>query len=291
MLILLTNDDGVHARGLAALWEVLSAEHEVHVAAPDRERSASSHAITVFSPLMVQRTRIGGPGSLGVVAGERSASGVGGGGEAWAVAGTPADCVKLAVAALLPGRPDVVISGINRGPNLGTDVFYSGTVSAAIEAAILGLPAMAVSLASFEDRDYSFAARVAAYLARNLATHPLPPNTLLNVNVPAVEPRAVAGIRVTRLSGHKWHDTFDKRADPRGRSYFWLVGEPLQAEPEPGSDTEAIQANCVSVTPVHLDLTHHAIMSEVEGWGLSLDELQRDGLPRGDSSGVKRQER
>lgn len=262
MLILLTNDDGVHADGLAALYDELGGRHEVYVAAPDRERSASSHAITVFQPLMVHRTHVGGPDSPG------------GGTEAWAVAGTPADCVKLAVASLLPRKPDVVISGINRGPNLGTDVFYSGTVSAAIEAAILGLPALAFSLAAFDDLDYGFAARVARYLAERVAERRLPSTTLLNVNVPALHPTAVAGIRVTRLSGHKWHDTFEERADPRGRSYFWLVGEPLEAGPEPGSDTEAIRAACVSVTPVHLDLTHHAILSEVEGWGLGLDEIR-----------------
>lgn len=266
MLILLTNDDGVHAEGLAALYDEFGAAHEVYVAAPDRERSGSSHAITVFQPLMVHRTRIGGPDSPN------------GGTEAWAVAGTPADCVKLAVASLLPRKPDVVISGINRGPNLGSDVFYSGTVSAAIEAAILGFPALAVSLAAFDSLDYRFAARVAAYLAGHLVGRGLPPDTLLNVNVPATEAATIAGISVTKLSGHKWHDTFEERADPRGRSYFWLVGEPLEADPDPGTDTEAIRDNRVSVTPVHLDLTHHAIMSEVEGWGLRLDEIegQRD---------------
>ncbi len=261
MLILLTNDDGVHAEGLAALYERLGGTHEVYVVAPDREKSGSSHAITVFQPLMVHRTHIGGPDSPG------------GGTEAWAVVGTPADCVKLAVASLLPRKPDVVISGINRGPNLGSDVFYSGTVSAAIEAAILGIPAVAVSLAAFADLDYRFAAAVADYVAGRLVEEGLPPNTLLNVNVPATEASLIAGVCVTKLSGHKWHDTFEERADPRGRSYFWLVGEPLGDKPEPGTDTEAIRANCVSVTPVHLDLTHHAIMSELEGWGLKLDEI------------------
>ncbi len=261
MLILLTNDDGVLAEGLAALYDRFAAKHEVYVVAPDRERSGSSHAITVFQPLMVHRTRIGGPQSPG------------GGTQAWAVVGTPADCVKLATASLLPGKPDLVLSGINRGPNLGTDVFYSGTVSAAIEACILGFPAMAVSLAAFEDLDYGFAAEVAEYLAERLAADPLPPNTLLNVNVPATERAAVAGLRVTRLSGHKWHDTFEERADPRGHSYFWLVGEPLKTEAEPGTDLEAIRDNCVSVTPVHLDLTNHSIISKLEGWKMSLGEL------------------
>ncbi|RJQ08009.1 MAG: 5'/3'-nucleotidase SurE [Bacillota bacterium] len=261
MLILLTNDDGVQAEGLTALYEVLAERHDVLVVAPDRERSGSSHAITVFQPLMVHRTHIGRPDSSSRAT------------EAWAVHGTPADCVKLAVASLLPQKPDLVVSGINRGPNLGTDVFYSGTVSAAIEAVILGFPAVAVSLAAFSDLDYSFAAEVTAYLGEMVRRRGLPANTLLNVNVPATAREAVAGIRVTRLSGHKWHDTFEERADPRGHSYFWLVGEPLTTEAEPGTDLEAIRDNCVSVTPVHLDLTHHSIMEELGGWNLSLDEL------------------
>jgi len=228
LLILLTNDDGVQAEGLAALYRQFSPRHEVHVVAPDRERSGSSQAITVFEPLMVQRTRLGSPWRPGEERGRET--------EAWAVVGTPADCVKLAVANLFPGRPDIVISGINRGPNLGTDVFYSGTVSAAIEAAIQGLPAIAVSLAGFSDLDYSLAARFTEYLARRLLEHRLPSNTLLNVNVPAVPPGDVAGVRVTALSGHRWKDTFEERSDPRGHSYFWLVGEPISTEPEVGSD-------------------------------------------------------
>jgi len=261
LLILLTNDDGVHAEGLAALYDRFAREHEVYVAAPDRERSGSSHSITVFQPLMVHRTHVGGPDSPR------------GGTEAWAVAGTPADCVKLAVASLLPRRPDLVVSGINRGPNLGSDVFYSGTVSAAIEAIILGIPALAVSLAAWSDLDYRFAAKVSAYLADRLVREGLPPATLLNVNVPAIDPTCVAGIRVTRLSGHEWQDTFEERSDPRGRSYFWLTAQPLTGAPEPGTDTEAIKSNCVSITPVHLDLTHHSIMARLEGWDLKLGEV------------------
>jgi len=265
LLILLTNDDGVHAEGLAALYEQFAPKHEVYVVAPDRERSGSSHAITVFQPLMVHRAPVGavrGPGGQGR----------GSEPEAWAVVGTPADCVKLAVANLFPGKPDIVISGINRGPNLGTDVFYSGTVSAAIEAVILGLPAIAVSLAGFKDLDYRLAARFTEYLAGKVLENGLPPNTLLNVNVPATDPEAVAGVRVTALGGHKWNDSFDERSDPRGHSYFWLVGEPLRTEPEVGSDLEAIKDNCISVTPVHLDLTHREIMADVEGWNLDIDE-------------------
>lgn len=266
MLVLLTNDDGIQAEGLAALYDQFAPDHEVYVVAPDRERSGSGHAITVFQPLMVQRTELRAPGP-GAVSAARC------GARAWAVAGTPADCVKLGVTSILPRRPDLVVSGINRGPNLGTDVFYSGTVSAAIEAAILGFPALAVSLAAFKDADYSLAARLAGYLSERMRARKLPPNTLLNVNVPATSAGSVAGIRVTRLSGHKWHDTFEERADPRGHSYFWLVGEPLQTEPEPGTDLAAIKDNQVSVTPVHLDLTHRTIMAELEGWGLDLGEV------------------
>ncbi len=282
MLILLTNDDGIHAEGLAALYDRLAGTHEVYVVAPDRERSGSAHAITVFQPLMVHRTRVGGlPLPPWQRSGRFPGPGPGPDREAWAVVGTPADCVKLAVASLLPRRPDLVISGINRGPNLGTDVFYSGTVSAAIEAAILGFPAIAVSLAAFKDLDYSFAARFTDYLAGRVLERGLPPNTLINVNVPATVGEAVAGVRVTRLSGHKWHDTFEERVDPRGHSYFWLVGEPLKTEAEPGTDLAAIRDNCVSVTPVHLDLTHHSLMAEVAGWGLDLVEVDGQDGPGG----------
>jgi 5'-nucleotidase len=260
LLILLTNDDGVQADGLAALFARFHQKHEVYVVAPDRERSGSSHAITVFQPLMVHRARLGG-----VLSDDQP--------EAWAVVGTPVDCVKLAVANLLPRRPDLVISGINRGPNLGTDVFYSGTVSAAIEATLQGLPAIAVSLAAFRGLDYSFAAEVAEYVAEQASVRGIPPDTLLNVNVPAVDRNAVAGVRVTSLSGHAWHDTFEERADPRGRSYFWLVGEPITAEPEAGTDVRAIRGNYVSVTPVHLERTNRAIIAQLEGWGLHLGEL------------------
>lgn len=267
MLILLTNDDGVHADGLVALYKQFSRQHDVYVVAPDRERSGSSHAITLFQPLMVHRTWLG-PAVTG--AGVPSADAR----PAWAVVGTPVDCVKLAVSNLMPRRPDLVVSGINRGPNVGADVFYSGTVSAAIDGALLGLPAMAVSLAAFENTDYTFAAKVAEYLAAEVSRRGLPPNTLLNVNVPAIVEEAVAGIRVTKLSGHKWSHTFEERSDPRGRSYFWAVGEPLLDGEEEGTDVGAIKDNCVSVTPVHLDLTNHAIMSELEGWRLALGELK-----------------
>jgi 5'-nucleotidase len=268
VLVLLTNDDGVQAEGLLALYDRLAAEHEVYVVAPDRERSGSSHAITVFQPLMVHRTHIGGPSSPR------------GGTEAWAVVGTPADCVKLAVFGLLPRRPDLVISGINRGPNLGSDVFYSGTVSAAIEAVILGLPALAVSLAAFNDLDYRFAGQVSAYLAERLMGEGLPRGTLLNVNVPAIDPTGIAGIRVTRLSGHEWQDTFEERRDPRGHSYFWLTATPLRDTPAPGTDTEAIKNGCVSVTPMHLDLTHHSMLAVLEGWNLKHVEDDDDGKER-----------
>lgn len=272
MLVLLTNDDGVHAEGLRVLHDEFARGHEVYVVAPDRERSGSSHAITVFQPLMVHRTRVsggGGEGETGAAGPEASRRR-----EAWAVVGTPADCVKLAVASLLPRRPDLVVSGINRGPNLGTDVFYSGTVSAAIEAAILGLPALAVSLAGFKDLDYGFAARFARYLAQRVVSRGLPPATLLNVNVPAVDARRIKGVRITGLSGHKWYDRFEERADPRGRTYFWLVGEPLEAEVEQGSDLDAVNRGYVSVTPIHLDLTNRPMMAELEKWSLDLGEVE-----------------
>ncbi|MCL5676700.1 MAG: 5'/3'-nucleotidase SurE [Firmicutes bacterium] len=253
MRILLSNDDGVHAEGILSLAQAMSEipGAELYVAAPDRERSASGHAITVYRPLHVDEVEL--PGVTGVV---------------WRISGTPADCVKLALDSLMPARPDLVISGINRGANLGTDVFYSGTVSAAIEATFSDVPAIAISLADWKNPDYSAAAAFMRFLAPKVLERGLPPRSLLNVNVPAVERKHLAGVAMTKLGVRLYTNQFDRRVDPRGRVYYWLTGDLAELHNDPDSDVYAVQQNLISVTPIQLDLTHHAFIPEVEGWGL-----------------------
>ncbi|MEW6308565.1 MAG: 5'/3'-nucleotidase SurE [Bacillota bacterium] len=253
-LILLTNDDGVFADGLAALRrEGLAQGYRLAVVAPDRERSASGHAITLNHPLHVEQVAFSG------------------GGEGWAVDGTPADCVKLAARAILDSPPSLVVSGINRGLNVGTDVYYSGTVSAAIEGVILGIPALAVSVAAHEGADYGPAAAIAWRLAAAVLAQGLPERTLLNINVPSLPMAELAGVAVTRMGVRRYRDMFDKRVDARGRTYYWMAGEVLEDDEPLGTDVRAIRDNLVSVTPIQLDLTHHGLAEAVSGWGLTLE--------------------
>lgn len=189
---------------------------------------------------------------------------------AWSVSGTPSDCIKIALAAIMPQAPDLVVSGINRGPNLGTDVIYSGTVSAAVEGNIAGYPSIAVSLCSFENPDYLPAAEFALYLANRIQRHPMPPKTLLNVNVPACT--APNGVRITKLGDRRYNDIFEHRVDLRGRSYYWLSGELIPQEESPESDIRAIQEHYISVTPIHYDLTCHDLVDTLSGWNLGLSD-------------------
>lgn len=249
--ILVTNDDGILADGIRALASELSSLGEVVVVAPDRERSATGHAITVLRPLRVEKITIPDVNA-----------------EAWAVDGTPSDCVKLAVEALLDRRPDVVVSGINRGPNLGTDVLYSGTVSAAVEGAICGLPSLAVSVAAFENCNYGFAARFGTRMVSKVLEKGLPPDTLLNINVPSVDEQDIAGVAITRLGARKWKDVFDRRVDPRGRTYYWMAGDVVECDEDEDIDAVAIRSNQISVTPIHLDLTRYDLLEQLKEWGI-----------------------
>jgi len=249
MRILVTNDDGIRAGGLVSLVEALSDDAEVLVVAPDRERSATGHGITVHHPLRVEETRVGRAGIQG-----------------WAVEGTPADCVKLAIDYLMPDPPDIVVSGINRGPNLGTDVLYSGTVSAALEGIIHDIPSLAVSLTTYSDPDYSHAALVARGLVHTISRGEFPPDVLINVNVPALPPDLIQGYRIARLGTRRWQNVFEKRRDPRGRLYFWLAGDVVDVPGEAGTDVEAIREGLISITPIHFDLTNYSIMKDVGGW-------------------------
>lgn len=251
MRILLTNDDGINAPGIQALWRELSSIGEVTVVAPDSERSATSQAITVHHPIRVDEFCIQEPPIC-----------------AWRVGGTPTDCVKIAVEALLEEKPDVVVSGINQGPNLGTDVLYSGTVSAAIEGALHGIPSIAVSLVSWKPADFGPAARFAAKLVLTMAERKLPQNTLLNVNVPALAPEKLKGVAITKLGVTEYENTFEKRLDPRGRTYYWMGGSLVDSANEEGTDVHAVKQGVISVTPVHFDLTNYAIMHSLEEWNL-----------------------
>jgi 5'-nucleotidase len=235
-LILVSNDDGIHSEGLTALADALRDLGEIVVVAPDRERSAVSHALTLHRPLRV----------------------VPAGSGRHAVDGTPTDCVNLAINGILPRRPVLVVSGINKGANLGDDVTYSGTVSAAMEGTLLGVPSIAVSLVGRDEYRFDAAARCAARLAAWVLERGLPPDTLLNVNVPplpeGVDPR---GLALTRMGRRRYGDAIVEKLDPRGRKYYWIGGEELSFEEEEGTDFHAISQGLISVTPIHLDLTNY----------------------------------
>lgn len=250
MRVLISNDDGIFADGLAALRERLEKVDqikEIYVVAPDRERSAIGHGITMHRPLRAKVVNYPSPKSKG-----------------WSVDGTPADCVKLALEELLAAPPDLVVSGINRGANLGTDVLYSGTVSAAVEAVISGFPAMAVSLTDFEEDDYTPAADYAAKLVQIVHREGLPPGTLLNINVPPGNP---AGVKVVRLGNMKYVNIFDRRTDPRGRVYYWMAGEVQDLEDNClETDVGANRRGYITVTPVQIDLTNHDEIKRIKNW-------------------------
>ncbi len=246
MRILVTNDDGVQSPGLHQLAEALSEMAEIYVAAPDRERSATGHSITVYSPIMIE--------NVDNIPGVK---------KAWAIHGTPADCVKLAVAALLPEPPDLVVSGINRGPNLGWDVLYSGTVSAAMEGVIMGVASIAVSLASYQsDLDYSFAARFTRAVCRQVEKDGPDPSTIININVPGIPRSDIKGLRITRLGSRRYQNIFQERKDPRGQTYYWLGGEVVQESQEIDSDVRAVAEGYLSMTPIHFDLTDHDLIKK-----------------------------
>lgn len=235
MNILLTNDDGIHSAGLKALIDVLDGEHDVWVLAPDNERSAASHSITIHSPMRLKRT------------GERS----------WACGGTPADCVILAMLGVLPEKPDMVISGINRGANLGTDIIYSGTVAAARQAAFMGCPAVAVSLNTYTDPFYF--GPVARFVADNLSEfldlwHP---DHFVNINAPNT-PETPGGVKITHPSRRIYHDKLARFEAPDGNDYYFLYGSGIDARVEDGSDWDAVTGGYMSVSPVFLHPINHA---------------------------------
>ena len=249
--ILLTNDDGIGAAGIQALWQELSKIAEIIVAAPDVERSATSQAITVHSPIRVDNYVFKNPSVSG-----------------WRIGGTPADCVKVALGTLMTEKPDIIVSGINHGPNLGTDVLYSGTVSAAIEGALHGIPAVAVSLDGGGNYDFGPAAEFMSTFVQNVMTHELPANTLLNVNIPAVPTVKMNGVAITKLGVRQYDNIFEGRKDPRGRMYYWLGGNIIDNENDGDTDIVAVKKSKVSVTPIHFDLTNYDAIRLVKSWNL-----------------------
>jgi len=252
MRVLLTNDDGIHAEGLHALRRQFSAFADVCVVAPMQQQSGTAHSITLFHPLRVRQMRDDG-GLYG-----------------YAVDGSPADCVKIGVRNLLEHKPDLVISGINPGGNIGTNVLYSGTVSAAMEALMLGIPAMAVSIDSFTVKDYSFAAKTAENLARALEKNKYP-RCLLNVNMPDIEAKKIKGLKLTHQGNLRFVERYDKRLDPRNESYYWLDGELIDEADDPDSDSGAVSRGYVSVTPLGFNLTDNAVMKTAAAM---LDEIR-----------------
>ncbi|MGI5818956.1 MAG: 5'/3'-nucleotidase SurE [Armatimonadota bacterium] len=246
MGILVTNDDGIHAPGLLALARALAPLGEVTVIAPERQQSAAGHGITLHKPLRMTPMQIDAP----VL-------------EAFATNGTPADCTILATA---DGRPvpDLVVAGINAGANLGEEVLYSGTASAAMEGALQGIRSFAISVTAYDECIFEPAAEFAARLARRVVEGFLPPDTFLNVNVPNVCGEDLGPAVITRLGRREYVNSLDRRVDPRGRSYYWFSGEPREGDCEEGTDIGAIHAGRISVTPVHFDMNFRGPRGEIE---------------------------
>lgn len=248
--ILVTNDDGIHSEGLRALAEALAPVGEVTVVAPDRERSAAGHALTLHRPLRASEVA-----------------------PRWyRVDGTPTDCVTLAVMGMLKRRPRLVVAGINLGTNLGDDVTYSGTVSAALEGALLGIPAFAISQAGGARFDFTAAAAFARRLAALLLEQGLPPETLLNVNVPAEAPESIRGVALTRQGRRAYQESIVEKLDPRGKTYYWIGGSEPEWERLGDSDYDAVMAGKISVTPLRLDLTHYEALRTLRAWEERLQE-------------------
>ncbi len=251
MKLLLTNDDGVQSLGLHILADVLKDLGTVYIAAPSREQSGVSHCITAHVPLRAHPVDFAAAGEY-----------------AWAIDGTPADCVKLAMEKLLPQKPDLVISGINRGANLGTDVIYSGTVAGAMEGYLHGFPAIAMSATGIRrgvgQANFDYAAQLCKQICLSWQERHFQPRTMLNVNVPGHQPQDVKGVRLTRLGWRWYHDAYDQRQDPNGRPYFWLQGTPYDGEDPGDTDVSACREGFVSITPLFNDMTDTASLQALQ---------------------------
>ena len=246
MIVLVSNDDGIFAPALQRLKQELAPLGRVIIVAPDRDQSATSHSLTLHRPFRIRKH----------------------GEDTFSIDGTPTDCVVTAYYGLLEATPDLVISGINHGPNMGEDVFYSGTVAAAIEGTLQGAPSIAASLVTRELTDFADPARFIARLTRHVLDHGLPRRQLLNVNIPHRSWSDVRGVQITRLGSRVYHDALVKKVDPRGRDYYWIGGEDPVWEAQPGTDFHAVSEGCVSVTPMRLDLTDEGAIAGLKAWNL-----------------------
>jgi 5'-nucleotidase len=244
MRILVTNDDGIHSPGILALAKGLAKIGDVWVIAPDRERTAVAHAGTLHKPLRVQEVRP----------------------RFFAVNGTPVDCVNLALLKIMLKPPHLVVSGINKGVNLGDDVMYSGTVSAAMEGTILGVPSIAVSQEGKDTFHFDVGVTYAVRVAQLVLARGLPEETLLNVNIPDRPRSGIKGVRVTCLSRRRFHNPIIEKIDPHGRKYYWIAGKRVSWSRSKDADHEAIEDGCVSITPIHLDSTHYGVLDQFRSW-------------------------
>ena len=245
--ILVTNDDGIHSEGIKALAKALHEVGEVFIVAPDREESAIAHSLTLHRPLRVEKIRK----------------------NYYAVDGTPADCVHLGVNAILPEHPQLIVSGINKGGNLGDDITYSGTVSAAFEGTLLGIPSFAISVVSRRHFKFHTAARFAVKVARHILHHGLPKNTLLNINVPNLEEKEIKSYKITK-QGRWVHNgsAVVEKVDPRGKKYYWIGEGSFVFDQRGDTDYEAVTHSSISITPLHLDLTNYASIRQLKKWRL-----------------------
>jgi 5'-nucleotidase len=238
-VILISNDDGINSKGILTLARALRRTGDVYVVAPDRERSAASHSLTLHKPLRVEKV----------------------GQKMYAVSGTPTDCINIAINSILPKRPALIISGVNKGGNMGDDITYSGTVSAAFEGTLLDVPSFAVSLVSRVSSDFSTAANFSVKLARHILKNGLPKDTLLNVNIPST--KKIKGYKITRQGKRVYGDTIVEKVDPRGKKYYWIGGDELSWKGGKDTDFYSISRGYISITPLHLDMTNYDSFKEL----------------------------
>jgi 5'-nucleotidase len=254
-LILITNDDGITAPGIKALVEAVKHLGEVVIVAPDSPQSAMGHAVTISKPLRLEKTKLYGDI------------------KSYQCSGTPADCVKLAVDKVMHRKPDLLLSGINHGSNSSINILYSGTMSAAMEGAIEGIPSAGFSLCDFShDADFTLASKIARSVASNILQHGLPVGNLLNVNIPKLEESAFKGIKVCRQAHAKWEEDFDERQDPNGKKYYWLTGKFVNYDKGDDTDEWALANGYASIVPVQYDLTAHNSIGFINQWSIAYED-------------------
>jgi len=244
--ILVTNDDGIYSSGIFSLWNIAKEFGDINVIAPISEKSAVGHGITISKPLYVKQI-------------ERN-----NGFKGLAVSGTPADCVKIGVKSLLASSPDLILSGINIGSNLGNNIIYSGTVAAAIEGATLNIPSIAISIDSFRPRNFSTSKIVVRKIMNYIKNNTIPARTILNINIPDCEPNDLKGYKITVQGNQYFNDNFDKRTDPSGRDYYWMTGEIIDNDRELKYDGFAVSNGFASITPIHYMMTNTSFLDELE---------------------------